>query len=107
MIRQHLQLVDAEAFFVDVLAAGGVLQPRSITDKFRFTCCGKRVSPGFYPKRMEKVSDKRRIFCFFDSHSVVVLTHGFEKKSMKTPRQEIEKAETYRRDYLIQKGKKR
>jgi phage-related protein len=44
-------------------------------------------------------------FAFFDSHSVVVLTHGFEKKSMKTPRQEIEKAETYRQDYLFRKGK--
>jgi len=26
MIRQHLQFVDAEALFVDVLAAGGVLR---------------------------------------------------------------------------------
>jgi phage-related protein len=41
-----------------------------------------------------------RIFCFFAGHSVVVLTHGLEKKSMKTPRKEIERAESYRRDYL-------
>ena len=44
MIRQHLQFVDAQTLFIDVLTAGGVLQPRSITDKFRFTCCGKNVS---------------------------------------------------------------
>jgi phage-related protein len=37
---------------------------------------------------------------------LVILTHGFEKKSMKTPRQEIERAETCRRDYLNQKGKR-
>jgi HTH-type transcriptional regulator / antitoxin HipB len=37
---------------------------------------------------------------------VFILTHGFEKKSTKTPRQEIERAETYRRDYLNRKGKK-
>jgi uncharacterized integral membrane protein (TIGR00698 family) len=33
-------------------------------------------------------------------------THGFEKKSMKTPRQEIGRAESYRRDYLKRKGKR-
>jgi len=48
-----------------------------------------------------------RIFCFFDSHSVIILTHGFKKKNMKTPKGEIQRAETYRRDYLNRKGKKR
>jgi len=57
--------------------------------------------------RMQYGSNIYRIFCFFDSHSVVILTHGFEKKSMKTPRQEIERAETYRRDYLNRKGTKK
>ena len=56
--------------------------------------------------RIQSGSDIYRIFCFFDSHAVVILTHGFEKKSMKTPRQEIERAESYRRDYLKRKGKK-
>jgi len=31
---------------------------------------------------------------------VVVLTHGFIKKTQKTPKQEIERAEKYRLDYL-------
>jgi len=56
--------------------------------------------------RIQSGSDIYRIFCFFDSQAVVILTHGFEKKSMKTPRQEIERAEYYRRDYLNRKGKK-
>ena len=34
-----------------------------------------------------------RLFCFFVDNSVVVLTHGISKKSLKTPRQEIERAE--------------
>ncbi|HNS16125.1 MAG TPA: type II toxin-antitoxin system RelE/ParE family toxin [Syntrophorhabdaceae bacterium] len=41
-----------------------------------------------------------RIFCFFIGNSVVVLTHGLIKKSQKTPKQEIEKAQTYRKDFL-------
>lgn len=56
--------------------------------------------------RVRYGSNIYRVFCFFDSHAVVVLTHGFEKKSMKTPRQEIERAETYRRDYLKRKGER-
>jgi phage-related protein len=50
--------------------------------------------------RIQYGSNIYRIFCFFAGHSVVVLTHGLEKKSMKTPRKEIERAESYRRDYL-------
>jgi phage-related protein len=41
-----------------------------------------------------------RIFCFMDSQSMVILTHGFIKKSQKTPRQEIERAEVYKKDFL-------
>lgn len=51
-------------------------------------------------------SNAYRIFCFFAGDSVVVLTHGFVKKSQKTPRAEIEKAEAYRRDYLKRRRKK-
>jgi len=37
---------------------------------------------------------------------VVILTHGFVKKTQKTPQQEIERAEAYRRDYLKRRLKK-
>ena len=47
-----------------------------------------------------------RIFCFFDGNSVVVLTHGFIKKSRKTPQREIERTEAYRRDYLQRRTKR-
>ena len=56
--------------------------------------------------RIQHGSNIFRIFCFFDSHSVVVLTHGFAKKSMKTPGREIEKAELFRKDYLDHKEEK-
>jgi len=50
--------------------------------------------------RIQSGSNTYRIFCFFLGNSVVVLTHGLVKKSQKTPKQEIEKAESYRRDFL-------
>lgn len=50
--------------------------------------------------RIQFASNAYRIFCFFVDNSVVVLTHGFLKKSQKTPKSEIERAEAYRRDFL-------
>jgi phage-related protein len=54
--------------------------------------------------RIQHGSNIYRVFCFFDDNSFVVLTHGIQKKSMKTPRKEIEKAEAYKRDYLRRKS---
>ena len=50
--------------------------------------------------RVQFGSNAYRIFCFFLNNSVVVLPHGFVKKSQKTPANEIARAETYRRDFL-------
>ncbi|TVQ36475.1 MAG: type II toxin-antitoxin system RelE/ParE family toxin [Spirochaetaceae bacterium] len=41
-----------------------------------------------------------RLPCFFAGERLVVLTHGFNKKTEKTPRAEIRRAEEYREDYL-------
>ena len=49
--------------------------------------------------RIQFGSNAYRVFCFFLNNSVV-LTHGFVKKSQKTPAREIERAEAYRRDFF-------
>ena len=49
--------------------------------------------------RIQFGSNAYRIFCFFIDNSVV-LTHGFIKKSQRTPTHEIERAAAYRRDFL-------
>ena len=49
--------------------------------------------------RIQFGSNAYRIFCFFLNNSVL-LTHGFVKKSQKTPVREIERAEAYRRDFF-------
>jgi phage-related protein len=41
-----------------------------------------------------------RLLGFFDGANLVILTHGFQKKSQKTPKQEIALAELRKRDYL-------
>ena len=47
---------------------------------------------GLYEIRIQLASDIFRIFCFFDEGKLVVLTNGFQKKTQKTPKQEIAKA---------------
>lgn len=55
--------------------------------------------------RIQFGSNAYRILCFFMENSVVVLTHGFVKKSQKTPKAEIKKAEAYRKDFLKKRGR--
>jgi phage-related protein len=55
--------------------------------------------------RVASGSNSYRLFCFFAGNSLVVLTHGFVKKTGRVPRGEIEKAERYRRDFLIRRRK--
>ena len=44
-----------------------------------------------------------RFLCFFDGSEIIVLTHAFQKKSRKTPKQAIKIAEKRRKDYLKRK----
>ena len=41
-----------------------------------------------------------RVFGFFNNISFLVLTHGFIKKTQKTPKNEIERAKKYLNDYI-------
>jgi len=47
---------------------------------------------GLYEIRVEVGSNIYRIFSFFDQGNIVVLGNAFQKKTQKTPKQEIEKA---------------
>jgi phage-related protein len=47
---------------------------------------------GLYEIRVQHGSNIFRIFCFFDKGKIIVLANGFQKKTKKTPPQEIEKA---------------
>lgn len=47
---------------------------------------------GLYEIRIRLSKDIFRIFCFFDQGKLVILTNGFQKKTQKTPKNEIEKA---------------
>lgn len=44
-----------------------------------------------------------RILCFFDGSEIIILTHAFQKKTQKTPRQPIKIAEKRMKDYFKRK----
>lgn len=58
---------------------------------------------GLYEIRVQLGSDIFRIFCFFDQGQLVVLANGYQKKSQKTPKQEIEKALKIKKEYENEK----
>ena len=47
---------------------------------------------GLYEIRVEVGNNIYRIFSFFDKGNLVVLGNAFQKKTLKTPKQELEKA---------------
>ena len=54
---------------------------------------------GLFEIRIQQGSDIFRIFCFFDEGNLVVLANGFQKKTNKTPKSEIDKALKIKTEY--------
>jgi len=59
-----------------------------------------------YETRISLGSDIWRVFCFFDEGKLVILLNGFQKKTQKTPKNEIEKAILLMEQYFIDKKEK-
>jgi phage-related protein len=56
-------------------------------------------SNGLYEARIQLGSNIWRVFCFFDKGRLVILLNGFQKKTQKTPKNEIEKAKILMNEY--------
>ena len=59
---------------------------------------------GLYEARIQLGSNIWRVFCFFDGNKLVILLNGFQKKTQKTPKKEIERAERLMNDYYQDKA---
>ena len=58
---------------------------------------------GLYEIRVEFESNIYRIFSFFDKGRLVIAINGFQKKTTKTPKSEIEKAIVIKNQYFNEK----
>ena len=63
-------------------------------------------SGGLYEARIQLASNIWRVFCFFDNDRLIILLTGFQKKTQKTPKNEIRRALKLMNAYNIEKAKK-
>ena len=61
------------------------------------------VGGGIFEIRIEFQSNIFRIFCCFDEGNLVILMNGYQKKSPKAPKTEIEKAKAIMKEYFDEK----
>ncbi len=54
---------------------------------------------GLYEIRVKQSGNIFRTFCFFDEGKLVVTINSFQKKTQKTPKKEIKKALTIKKEY--------
>ena len=60
---------------------------------------------GLYEIRVSQGNNIYRIFCCFDEGNLVILFNGFQKKSQKTPKEQLDRAEALMNKYFDQKNK--
>ncbi|EEX72696.1 type II toxin-antitoxin system RelE/ParE family toxin [Alloprevotella tannerae] len=63
----------------------------------------KAIRDGLFELRTEYKGNIYRVFFIFDEGQVVVLFNGFQKKTQRTPRKEIDKALAIKEDYYEHK----
>ena len=61
------------------------------------------IRDGLYELRIEYNSNIYRVFFIFDNNNIVVLFNGFQKKTQKTPPNEIKKALKIKEEYYADK----
>lgn len=81
------------SYYIELLEQNGTMLPENIT---------KQITDNIWELR----PGNNRVFYFFYQDDTYVLLHHFRKKSQKTPKREINRAENERIDYLKQKGAK-
>lgn len=62
---------------------------------------------GLFEIRIQLGNNIFRIFCFFDEKRLVILLSGFQKKTQKTPKNEINRAIRIMADYYKEKTEER
>ena len=104
MIRK---IITYDNYYDDFIATVFPEVKKKIHYVFDLLCTKERVSKkfvahirdGIYEIRIESDGNIYRIFFIFDNDKIVVLFNGFQKKTQKTPENEIQKAIKIRNEY--------
>ena len=60
-------------------------------------------SDGIYETRIQSGNDIFRIFSFFEKNRLIIVGHGFQKKTQKTPQNQLDLAQKIRKEYYESK----
>jgi phage-related protein len=82
---------------------GLVRSLRMVPDKFFKYLEG---TDGLFEIKVKVGTDVYRIFCFFDHGNLIIMLNGFQKKSEKTPKNEIERANRLKKQYYEEHARK-
>ena len=63
----------------------------------------KFIRDGLYELRVSHNNNIYRVFFIFDNENIVLLFNGFQKKTMKTPKKEIDTALKLKEEYYANK----
>jgi phage-related protein len=114
-VKEQRQIIFHKHYFVSFYAA----QSKNVQEKIDYVFILLRTvdrvprkfldhlegTDGLYEIRVEYSSNIYRIFCCFDKGNLVILFNAFQKKTQKTPKQEIEMAERLKKEYFMLKKK--
>lgn len=114
-MKTQRQIIFHEHYFVDFYVSQTVVVQEKIEYVFKIIRNVDNIPKkfldhmtgidGIFEIRIEVRSNIYRIFCCFDKGNLVVLFNGFQKKTQKTPKKEIELAERLKKEYFEQKKK--
>ena len=112
----HREIIFHEHYFLDFYLTQSLKAQEKIEYVFKIIKTVQNVpkkfldhmtgTDGLYEIRIEFESNIYRIFCCFDKGSLVVLFNGFQKKTQKTPKKEIDLALKLKNEYFNSKNKK-
>lgn len=80
-----------------------ILQEKGLALREPYT---KSLGNGLFELRIKQGTNIVRLLFFFCANQIIVVTHGFVKKTEKTPIREIEAALQIKADYLKREGKR-
>lgn len=107
MIKYEIRFLKSSKEFLDNLDKKSrekilfnIWKSREINDPRLF----KKLTAEIWEFRTTFKSKQYRLFAFWDKQgdqmTLVIATHGFIKKTQRTPKKEIERAEQLRKDYF-------
>lgn len=112
----YRSIVTYKNYFRDFIVSQSKEVARKYNNVFRYICTQQRVPAkffrslkdidGLYEIRVEMHSNIYRTFCCLDKGKIVVLFNSFQKKTQKTPKDEIAKAQAIMKEYITSKNKK-